>query len=64
MCNRSRKRVVHNLPRPSGARRGDADEVVEALEPLLVGLSGGLVAEKLQRHEQRGVRRRVCAPRA
>ena len=45
--------------RRSGACRGDADKVVEALEPLHVGLSGGLVMEKLLRHEQRGVRRGV-----
>ena len=31
---------------------------------LFVGLSGWLVAEKLLRHEQRGVGRRVCPPRA
>ena len=37
----------------------EADEVVEALQPLLVGLSGRLVAEKFLCHEQCDVRRGV-----
>ena len=63
-CDRARERGVHVGLRRSGARRGDADEVVEALEPLLVSLSGGLVAEQLLRHEKRGVWRGVGPPRA
>ena len=56
MRSHAREGVVHNRPRRGWASGGDADEVVQAFQPLLASLSSRLVAEKLLRHEQGRVR--------